>query len=149
VTFISRFCWILKRKKYLEKRTIYLNTMARVQRSCIGCIGLRPALPFHWYFVATDLRGKTFAREVLDYWVCPSSADRTLQSLKTVQQTKRTLLYTYAVFRGTSDESRIIFLPERSSICHYPPKNSAMIVKTRARLLLVHPVLYILKTQKA
>jgi len=49
-----------------------------------------------------------------------------------------------------SGESRIIFLPERSSICQYPPKISAINIKkqSRARLLLAHPVLYILKIQK-
>ena len=49
-----------------------------------------------------------------------------------------------------SGESRIIFLPERSSICQYPPKISAINTKrqSRARLLLAHPVLYILKIQK-
>jgi len=38
----------------------------------------------------------------------------------------------------SSGESRIIFLPERSSICQYPCKNSATNVKkqSRARLLL-------------
>ena len=50
----------------------------------------------------------------------------------------------------TSGESRIIFLPERSSICLYPCKKSAINVKkqSRARLLLTHPALYILKIQK-
>jgi len=50
----------------------------------------------------------------------------------------------------TSGESRIIFLPERSGICQYPPKISAINIKkqSRARLLLAHPVLYILKIQK-
>jgi len=50
----------------------------------------------------------------------------------------------------TCGESRIIFLPERSSICQYRPETSAIIVKTqsRARLVLAHPVLYIVKTQK-
>jgi len=50
----------------------------------------------------------------------------------------------------SSDESRIIFLRERLSICQYRPKISAMIVKkqSRARLILAHPVLYILKTKK-
>ena len=49
-----------------------------------------------------------------------------------------------------SGESRIIFLPERSSICQYPPKISAINIKkqSRARLLLARPVLYILKIQK-
>ena len=49
-----------------------------------------------------------------------------------------------------SGESRMIFLPERSSICQYRPEISAIIVKTqsRARLVLAHPVLYIVKTQK-
>jgi len=49
-----------------------------------------------------------------------------------------------------SVESRIIFLPERSSICQYLPKMSAINIKkqSRARLLLAHPVLYILKIQK-
>jgi len=49
-----------------------------------------------------------------------------------------------------SGESRTIFLPERSSICQYPPKISAINIKkqSRARLLLAHPVLYILKIQK-
>jgi len=49
-----------------------------------------------------------------------------------------------------SGESRIIFFPERSSICQYPPKISAINIKkqSRARLLLAHPVLYILKIQK-
>ena len=51
---------------------------------------------------------------------------------------------------ASSGESRIIFLPERSSICQYRPEISAIIVKTqsRARLVLAHPVLYIVKTQK-
>ena len=42
----------------------------------------------------------------------------------------------------SSGESRIIFLPERSSICQYPPKISAINRKkqSRARLLLAHPV---------
>ena len=50
----------------------------------------------------------------------------------------------------TSGESRIIFLPERSSICQHPCKISAINVKkqSRAHLLLTHPVLYILKIQK-
>ena len=50
----------------------------------------------------------------------------------------------------TSGESRIIFLPERSSICQYPPKISAINKKkqSRERLLLAHPVLYIIKIQK-
>jgi len=49
-----------------------------------------------------------------------------------------------------SGESRIIFLPERSSIWQYPCKISAINVKkqSRTRLLLTHPVLYILKIQK-
>ena len=49
-----------------------------------------------------------------------------------------------------SGESRIIFLPERSSICQYPPKISAINIKkqSRARLRLAHPMLYILKIQK-
>ena len=49
-----------------------------------------------------------------------------------------------------SGESRIIFLPERCSICQYRPKLSAINVKkqSRARLFLAHPVLYILKVQK-
>ena len=48
-----------------------------------------------------------------------------------------------------SGESWIIFLPEQSSICQYTPKISAINVKkqSRARLLLAHPVLYILKIQ--
>jgi len=51
---------------------------------------------------------------------------------------------------ASSGESRIIFLPERSSICQYRPEISAIIVKTqsRARLVLAHPVLYIVKTPK-
>jgi len=51
---------------------------------------------------------------------------------------------------SSSGESRIIFLPERSSICQYRPKISAKNIKkqSRARLLLAHPVLYILKIQK-
>jgi len=50
----------------------------------------------------------------------------------------------------TSGESRIIFLPERSSIYQYRPEISAIIVKkqSRTRLLFAHPLLYILKTQK-
>jgi len=42
----------------------------------------------------------------------------------------------------SSGESRIIFLPARSSICQYPPKISAINIKkqSRARLLLAHPV---------
>ena len=49
-----------------------------------------------------------------------------------------------------SGERRIIFLPERSSICQYPCKISAINVKkqSRARLLLTHPVLHILKIHK-
>jgi len=49
-----------------------------------------------------------------------------------------------------SGESRIIFLPERSSIYQYRPEISAMIVKkqSRTRLLFAQPLLYILKTQK-
>ena len=49
-----------------------------------------------------------------------------------------------------SGESRIIFLPERSSICQYPPKISAINVnkQSRAGLLLAHPVSHILKIQK-
>jgi len=50
----------------------------------------------------------------------------------------------------SSGKSRIIFLLERSSICQYPPKISAINIKkqSRACLLLAHPVLYILKIQK-
>ena len=50
----------------------------------------------------------------------------------------------------SSGESRIIFLRERSSIYQYRPEISAIIVKkqSRTRLLLSHPLLYILKTQK-
>ena len=46
---------------------------------------------------------------------------------------------------ATSGESRIIFLPERSSICQYPPKISAINVnkQSRAGLLLAHPVSYV------
>jgi len=49
-----------------------------------------------------------------------------------------------------SGESRIIFLPERSSIYQYRPEISAIIVKkqSRTRLLFAHPLLYILITQK-
>ena len=49
-----------------------------------------------------------------------------------------------------SGESRIIFLPERCSICQFRPTISAINVKkqSRARLLLAHLVLYILKVQK-
>jgi len=49
-----------------------------------------------------------------------------------------------------SGKSRIIFLPERSSICQYPPKLSAINVnkQSRAGLLLAHSVSYILKIQK-
>ena len=49
-----------------------------------------------------------------------------------------------------SSESRIIFLPERSSICQHPPKISAINIKkqSRAHLLLAHPVFYIFKMQK-
>ena len=49
-----------------------------------------------------------------------------------------------------SGQSRISFLPERSSIFQYPPKISATNIKkqSRARLLLTHPVLYILKIRK-
>jgi len=59
-------------------------------------------------------------------------------------------LHIYIVQITTSGESRIIFLPERSSICQYPPKISAINIKkqSRARLLLAHPVLYILKIEK-
>jgi len=59
--------------------------------------------------------------------------------------------YTWKYLWGLgSDESRIIFLPERSSICQYLPKISAINIKkqSRTRLLLAHPVLYILKIQK-
>jgi len=54
------------------------------------------------------------------------------------------------VWPAGSGESRIIFLAERSSICQYPPKISAINIKkqSRARPLLAHPVLYILKIQK-
>jgi len=57
---------------------------------------------------------------------------------------------TKAVSVVTSGESRIIFLPERSSICQYPPKISVINIKkqSKARLLLAHPVLNILKIQK-
>jgi len=49
-----------------------------------------------------------------------------------------------------SGESRIIFLPERSSIFQHPCKISATNVnkQSRARILLTQPVLYILKIQK-
>ena len=49
-----------------------------------------------------------------------------------------------------SGESRIIFLPERSSICQHPPRISAINVNKQSRggLLLAHPVSYILKIQK-
>jgi len=49
-----------------------------------------------------------------------------------------------------SGQSRIIFLPERSSICQYTPKLSAISIKkqSKASLLVPHPVLYILKIQK-
>jgi len=49
-----------------------------------------------------------------------------------------------------SGESRIIFLPERSSIYQYRHEISAIIVtkQSRTRLLFAHPLLYILKTQK-
>ena len=42
------------------------------------------------------------------------------------------------------------FVPDRSSICQYPPKISAINVnkQSRAGLLLAHPVSYILKIQK-
>jgi len=42
-----------------------------------------------------------------------------------------------------------MFLPEWSTICQYRPEISTIIVKKqwRERLLLAHPVLYILKTQ--
>jgi len=49
-----------------------------------------------------------------------------------------------------SDESRIIFLPERSSICQNRPEMSGKIARKQSkavRLLLANPVLYILKTQ--
>ena len=51
----------------------------------------------------------------------------------------------------TCGESRIIFLPERFSICQYRPETSAIIVKTqsRARLVLANPVLYIVNPQKS
>ena len=44
----------------------------------------------------------------------------------------------------SSGESRIIFLPERSSIYQYRPEISAIIVKnqSRTRLLFAHPLLY-------
>ena len=50
----------------------------------------------------------------------------------------------------TSGESRIIFLPERSSTYQYRPEISPIIVKkqSRTRLLFAHPLLCILKTQK-
>jgi len=49
----------------------------------------------------------------------------------------------------TSDESRIIVLPEPSSIWQYRQEISAIIVKkqSRARLLLAHTALHILKTR--
>jgi len=49
-----------------------------------------------------------------------------------------------------SCESRIIFLPERSSIGQYLPKLSAINIKkqSRPRPLLAHTVLYIFKIQK-
>ena len=64
-------------------------------------------------------------------------------------QTRLASLQKYYLPR-ISGESRIIFLPERSSICQYPPKIWAINIKKqlRARLLLAHPVLYILKIQK-
>jgi len=54
------------------------------------------------------------------------------------------------MFCGTSGESRIIILPERSSMCQCQPKILAINInkQSRARLLLAHPVLYILKIQK-
>ena len=59
-------------------------------------------------------------------------------------------LTTICVRHLPSGESRIIFLPEWSSICQYPPKISAINVnkQSRAGLLLAHPVSYILKIQK-
>jgi len=50
----------------------------------------------------------------------------------------------------SSGESRIIFLPERSSIYQYRPEISAIIVKkqSKTRLLFAHPLLHISKTQK-
>ena len=49
-----------------------------------------------------------------------------------------------------SKSFRMIFLPERSTICQYPPKISTTNVKkqSRARLLLAHLVLYISNIQK-
>jgi len=54
------------------------------------------------------------------------------------------------VHKLPSGESRIIFLPEQSSIYQYRPEISAIIVKkqSRTRLHFAHPLLYILKTQK-
>jgi len=51
----------------------------------------------------------------------------------------------------TSDESGLIFLLGWSSICQYGPKIPTVIVtkKPRVSLLLTHPVLCILKMQKA
>ena len=48
-----------------------------------------------------------------------------------------------------SDKSKILFLPERSTICQYRPEISTATVKKqrRERLLWAHPVLYLLKTQ--
>ena len=59
-------------------------------------------------------------------------------------------LLTISQARLCIGESRIIFLPKWSSIWQYPPKISAINInkQSRARLLLAHPVLYILKIQK-
>jgi len=46
----------------------------------------------------------------------------------------------------TSDESRIIFLPERSGIRQHRLEIPTM--QARVSLLLAHPVMYILKTQQ-
>jgi len=62
----------------------------------------------------------------------------------------RHILTSHVILHCISGESRIIFLPERSSIYQYRPEISAIIVKkhSRTRLLFARPLLYISKTQK-
>jgi len=42
--FMSRFYWILERKGYLEKITIYLNTMARGPMHRLKALGFSVAI---------------------------------------------------------------------------------------------------------
>ena len=76
-------------------------------------------------------------------WCCSSRTSRSWWITHSTQHHRRGC-------NNSSGGSRIIFLPERSSICQYPCKMSAINAKkqSRARLLLTHPVLYILKIQK-